>query len=455
MLKKRLARWVAWRDVSTNRRIFSAMLVVVVMFVAAKLAVAAKELVVAGYFGTGEVVDAFLIAFLLPLFFINVLADSFSAAMMPTYIHTRDSAGLLAANQLFSSILMIGALFLVIATIGIGLLAPVLLPLLGSGFDKANLALSLSLFYWLLPVLLLTGIARLYSMAMNASERFAAVALLPAVTPVCAVIFLVSMADKWGIHALAAGTLLGSLAELAILAMLAKKRDIPLLPRWYGMSEELGAVVGQYGPVVASALLMSGTVLVDQTMAAMLAPGSLAALNYANKVIAVIMGVGAMAIGTVILPYFSRMISVNDWDGVKNTFNTYARLILIVSIPLSAVLFLLAEPIVKILFERGEFSVEDTQLVGQVLSFYALQIPFYVLGILSVRLISSIKENQILMWGTAISLVLNICLNYIFMSWIGVAGIALSTACVYAVSLLYLSLMLSKKMQLLKQYDSN
>lgn len=447
MLKEKIARWTAWQGVSTNRRIFAAMVVVVAMTVVAKLVVAAKELVVAGYFGTGEMVDAFLIAFLLPMFAINVLAGSFSSAMMPAYIRTRDSKGEAAAQRLFSSVMALGILFLIVTAFAFAVLAPVLLPLLGSGFSMQTMALTQSLFYWLLPVLVLTGIGHLYTTAMNASERFATAALAPAITPICAVTVLVLLADKWGIQALAGGTLLGAVIELAVLAKLATRRNIPFLPRWGGMTDELRGVIGQYTPMVAGAFLMSGTVLVDQSMAAMLEPGSVAALNYANRVVALILGIGAMALGTVILPHFSRMVAAKDWAGVRHTFKTYARIIVFISIPLTAVLFLISESIISILFERGAFNAEDTSLVGQIQAFYVLQIPFYVLGVLTVRLISSLKANHILMWGAGISLPLNILLNYIFMQWIGVAGIALSTACVYGVSFLYLSIMLAKKLR--------
>lgn len=423
------------------------MLVLVVMTGGAKLTVAAKELVVAGYFGTGEVVDAFLIAFLLPMFAINVLVGSFSAAMMPTYIHTRDGAGVVAAQRLFSSVMTLGILFLITAAVVLAALAPVLLPLLGSGFSAQTMALTQSLFYWLLPVLVLTGIGHLYATAMNASERFATVALAPAITPICAVVVLVLLVDKWGIHALAGGTVLGAAIELTILAKAATRRDVPLLPRWSGMTDELRVVIGQYAPMVAGAFLMSGTVLVDQAMAAMLEPGSVATLNYANKVVALILGIGAMALGTAVLPHFSRMVADEDWAGVRHTFRTYARLIVLISVPITAVLFLFSESIIGMLFERGAFSTEDTNVVSQVQAFYVLQVPFYILGILTVRLISSLKANHILMWGAVISLPLNILLNYIFIQWMGVSGIALSTACVYVVSLLYLTIMLATKLR--------
>lgn len=410
------------------------MLVLVAMSVLAKLIIAAKELVVAGYFGTGEVVDAFLIAFLLPMFVINVLAGSFSSAMMPAYIRTREDAGMVAARRLFSSVMALVILLLFAAVCVLAVLAPVLLPLLGSGFSAQTMALTQSLFYLLLPVLVFTGIGHLYATAMNAGERFAVVALAPAITPICAVAVLVLLEDKWGIHALAGGTVFGAAIELAVLARTATRQDIPLLPRWSGMTNELRVVIKQYTPMVAGALLMSSTVLVDQSMAAMLEPGSVATLSYANKVVALIIGIGAMALGTAVLPHFSRMVADDDWAGVRHTFRTYARLILLLSVPITAVLFLFSESIIGMLFERGAFSAEDTSLVSQVQAFYVLQIPFYVLGILGVRLLSAAAKNEILMKISFVNLFANIIGNFIFMQYWGVAGIALSTAMVYALS---------------------
>jgi putative peptidoglycan lipid II flippase len=448
IINSKIERWRAWQAATPNRRIFSAILILVVMTGVVKLAATCRELIVAGYFGVSEAVDAFLIAFLLPMFAINVLAGSFSAALMPTYIRTRDSKGLIAAQQLFSSAMALGILFLVAAAIVLAVIAPTILPILGSGFSANTMGLTQNLFYWLLPVLVFTGISQLYSTAMNAGERFALVALAPTVTPICAVIFLVLLVDRWNIQALAIGTLFGSVVEILILAYVATRRGISFCPRWGGgITEELRVVIGQYMPMVAGAFLMSGTVLVDQAMAAMLESGSVATLNFANRVVALVLGVGSMALGTAVLPHFSRMVADNDWSGVHHTFKTYALLITFLSIPITAILFLFSESIISVLFERGAFEAEDTRLVGQVQAYYVLQIPFYILGILTVRLISSLRSNHILMWGAGISLSLNIILNFVFMRWLGVSGIALSTACVYAVSFLFLIFMLAKRLR--------
>jgi putative peptidoglycan lipid II flippase len=205
--------------------------------------------------------------------------------------------------------------------------------------------------------------------------------------------------------------------------------------QWEVKDVAVQKVAAQYLPVAASAVLMTGAGVIDQAMAAMLAPGSVAALGYGNKVVAFIIGLGSTSLGTAVFPHFARMAANADWQGVRHTFRTYARLILLITIPLTLLLFFLSEALVRLIYERGAFSIADTKLVGRVQAFYFLQMPFHVLGILGVRLLSALARNQALIRITGINLLVNIAANYLFMRYMGVAGISLSTSLVYLVSM--------------------
>jgi len=218
------------------------------------------------------------------------------------------------------------------------------------------------------------------------------------------------------------------------------------------MDPAVRQVAKQYAPMAAGALLMSSTELVDQSMAAMLGPGSVSALNYGNKIVALIIGIGSMALSTAVFPYFSRMVAGKDWAGISRTLKTYTGLVLLVTVPLTMVLLYFSEPIVMLLFERGAFSTGDTLLVGRVQSLYLLQMPFYVLSIMGVRLLSALKKNQILMVISGINLIANIVGNYLFMRHLGVAGISLSTSVVYLFSMI--AVFLSLNFQLRKHASS-
>ena len=179
--------------------------------------------------------------------------------------------------------------------------------------------------------------------------------------------------------------------------------------------------------------------------------GSVAALAYSNKIPATLLGIGALALGTAVLPYYSKMVANEDWKGIEHTLKTYRWKILQVSIPLTLGFYFFSEPLVRVLFERGAFTSADTVLVGKVQAVYILQIPFFLLTTLIVRLVSSLRYNQLLMFGAMISLPLNIVMNYVLMQYFGLVGIAMSTVIVYAVSLLFLSIGLKIRLSKLRK----
>jgi putative peptidoglycan lipid II flippase len=90
--------------------------------------------------------------------------------------------------------------------------------------------------------------------------------------------------------------------------------------------------------------------------------------------------------------------------------------------------------LIRVVFQRGAFTAADTRVVGHVQAFLSLQIPFYILGQLGVRLVSALKKNSVLMVVAGVNLTVNVILNLILMRYAGVAGIALSTSLVYLVS---------------------
>ncbi len=435
-------QWITWSKRSVNRRIFAAMITVGGLSIVVKLAATAKHLVVAHQFGTSDALDAFLIAFLLPSFAINVAAGSFNAAFMPTYIQVRERGGREEAQKLFSSVMVWSTILLLVVSAILALLAPYVLPIMGSSFDPEKQAVTRSLFYVTLPVLIISGLATIWASVLNAGERFALAAIVPVVTPVMAVIVLLAMGKFWGIYALAIGTVGGFVLEAGLLAWGLRQHGLCLIPRWHGMSPAMKQVVRQYAPMAAGALLMGGTGIIDQSMAASLGSGSVSALSYGNKVIALMLGIGSMALSTAVFPHFSRMTAVSDWVGVRHTLKTYTRLVLVVTVPCTLIVICFSESIVSLLFERGAFTGADTRLVGQIQALYAIQVPFYVLGIMGVRLLSALTKNQILMAISAINLMTNVFGNYVFMHYMGVIGISLSTSVVYAISmsLIFLSL---------------
>jgi putative peptidoglycan lipid II flippase len=435
------------RTRSVNRRIFQAAVLIAVLTFGVKLAALAKEVTVAASFGTADALDAFLIAFLLPSYLINVVGGSLNAALIPGYIHVRETEGPEAAQRLFSGAVTFSGVLLLLATAVVAALGPFLLPLLASGFAPEKLMLTERLFYLLLPLVAVSGLATNWESVLNAGERFGLAAFAPVLVPLTTVAALFAFGAAWGVYALVLGTVAGTALQLALLGWALRRQGLRLWPRWHGLDPALRRVVGQYLPMIAGSALMSSTFLVDQSVAAMLAPGSVSVLSYGNKLIAPVLGIGTVALGTAVLPYFSTMVATADWGGLRHTLRTYTWLVLLISVPATAALVLLSGPLVDVLFRHGRFTAEDALAVSRVQAMYALQLPFYSLGILFVRLLSALRGNHILMWGTVISFIINLALDLTLLRVCGIAGIALSTSLVYVASCAFLGLMLRRRLR--------
>jgi putative peptidoglycan lipid II flippase len=418
---------------TVNRKIFRAVTILSGFSGVVLVATTARELVVANYFGRSDALDAYVTAYVLPLFMVTLVAKSFDAAVIPTFVEVRESEGAEAAQRLFSGALVWSIALLLTIALLLAVFAPYYLPLLASGFSASKLLLTRKLLYFLLPLIALSAVTVNGTALLNAGERFALPALLPVLAPLGGLLGLFLLGKRWGIYALAVGTVAGTALQAACLAVLARSHGISLVPRWSGLDPKLRQVIGQYVPMVMGALLMGTTELVDQAMAAMLPSGSVAALSYARKIINVVVVVGAIPLGAATLPYFSDMVAKRDWESCRHTLRTYTGLILLVTVPMTAGMVVFAHPLVQILFQRGAFISLDTAVVSHVEAWLALQVPFYVLVGMAVRLISALKRNGILVGIAAVNTVLNAVLNWLLMWRYGVAGIALSTSLVYVV----------------------
>ncbi len=441
VLTGRLPWSPGFRDRSALHGIVVALLTVAGGSSIVKVASMAKEVVVAGQFGAGDQIDAFVIAFVLPSFVIGVVLAAFQSAVIPTYVQVRDCEGPEIARELVSTVTIWTCALLFALTALLVLAAPVLLPILGSGFPPEKLWLTQRLFYLLLPLVVLTGLTSVWGAALNAEERFALVAVAPIATPLFVVALVLATARVVGVFAVPIGMVFGALVEGGLLAYAISRRRIWVAPRWTHAHPAVRVVIRQSITMAAGSVLMGSTAVVDNAMAAMLPPGSVATLNYGNRFVLFLLAFCAGALSTAILPQFSALVARSDWAGLRQVLRSCLGWIVLATVPLTVILIALSLPLTRLMFERGAFTPEATSIVSRVQILYLIQVPFYLISIVLVRLISAFKSNHLLAWGAAINLAVNVVLNWLFMRWIGVSGIALSTTFVYIVSCGFLALM--------------
>jgi putative peptidoglycan lipid II flippase len=416
------------KTTSTNRRVLNAAFAVLIATLAVKFVATAKEFTVAGIFGRSDALEAFLAAALIPGLLINLIAESMNQALVPTLVRVKLADGLARAQQLFSNTLSCVCLLLVTASLGMGLTARFFFPLIGSHFAPGKLILAEHLFYGLLPVVLLTGIASLCISVMNTTGRFAVPALTPIATPFIVLAGVSLFAGRLGIWAMVYSTVGGALLQAIWVGWMMRSGEFRLSLRWYGMNDATRTVARQFGPVFLSGLVASSGLLVDQAMAAMLPAGSVAALAYAARFVGVPMALLGAAISSSVTPYFSEMIAHEDWHECRRSLRTWALLSAGVAIFVALALMCGAQTLVRLMLQHGVFSSTDTNAVSIVLVMYALQIPFFACSRVFYRFLVAMRRTDLVLYCGLLNLALDVVLNVVLMKRYGVAGIALATS---------------------------
>jgi len=413
---------------SVNMRILRAAASVTAAGTVVKLVATCKEFTVAGVYGRSDAMDAFLAAVLIPNLLINLISESMNQALVPTLVRVREREGPERAQELLSSSMLWVCLLLAAVTALMALAARGFYPLLASNFVPEKLELSLRIFYALLPLVLITGVATNCTAVLNTFDRFAWPALAPVATPAAIILGATLLSGRWGIWAMVYATLAGAAIHAGAVAWMMESAGYRLRLYWHGTTKATREVASQYGPVLLSGLVASAGLLVDQSMAATLPAGSVSALAYANRFVSVIMTLLAGAISSAVVPHFSRMVAHEDWAGCRHTLRTWVRRTALVSAPIAALLMGGAHWLIRLAFQHGAFGPRDTALVTPVLACYALQIPFYVSSRVFYRFLVAMRRSDLILYCGALNLALDIVLNLVLMRWYGVAGIALATS---------------------------
>ncbi|HUA20327.1 MAG TPA: lipid II flippase MurJ [Bryobacteraceae bacterium] len=406
---------------------------------AVKVLGALKVILAARLFGAGDAMDAYLIAFLAPSFFIDVFGGSLDSALIPSLIEVRQKKGREAAEGLYASALASAGAAVLLAALVTAVLSGWLVPLLATGFAPAKLAFTRHLLLLMIAIAPLNALSSTWRAVLNSEHHFGYAAAVPMVTPLVSIAAILMAGRAYGVEALAAATVAGGALEVLLSGAGAYRMGYPLLPRWSGISMELRQTASQYAPLVAMALVMSGSGVIDQAMAGHLRSGSVAAFSYGTRLLGVLIVIGPTAVGTAVLPHLSTAALVRDSSAARRTLRTYGLAVLGLILPATGVLIYFSEPIVRLLFQQGAFGSEATHLVAAVQRASLLQLPLSVLLAFEIRLTSAWKANRLLYRVAALSLLLTCALDLVFMRWLGVVGIALAGAVTRLVSGLYLS----------------
>ena len=392
-----------------------------------------RDAVIAWYFGAGHSSDAFIAAFRIPnllrkLFGEGAISNAFIPVLTDYLTENGQDEGLRLAR---SALFVMSILLVVLSICGI-LLAPLIVKVVAPGFlsSPGKIPLTVTLTRIMFPYIFFIGLVALCMGILNVFGHFAAPALAPVLlnlAMICSVIFICPYLSN-PVIGLAIGVIIGGILQLGLQLPFMIRKGLILRPKGKLFHPGLKKIGVLMLPVIFGGAVYQVNVLIGGLLGSMLKEGSVSYLYFADRLVQFPLGIFAIAAATAVLPSLSRQAAGNDVDALKYTFGYAVRLIIFLTIPSMVGLIILREPIVALLFQRGEFSSLATQLTAQALLYYAMGLGAFSAVKIVAATFFALKDTRTPVVMALVSIVANIVLGVILMRPLAHGGLALATS---------------------------
>lgn len=400
-----------------------------------------RDILMAAVIGTGFVADAFFVAFRFPNLFRRLFGEgAFNSAFVPLFAKRLEGEGTTSARQFAEEALACLTFALVLFSALAIIAMPWLMLLLAPGFatdpEKYDLAVLLTRIAF--PYLLCMSLAALLSGVLNSMGRFLAAAAAPILLNI-AMIVAVLIAMWLGLRLqpgagliLSIGVTVAGVLQLAMLWVAVRRAGMSLRLRRPIYTEGMKRLVSLGIPGVISGGITQINIVIG-TIIASLQASAVSYLYYADRLYQLPLGIIGVAVGVVLLPDLSRKLRAGDAAAVHDSQNRSLEFAMLFTIPAAVALVIAAEPIIRVLFERGAFTTADTDATAAALAAFAIGLPSFVLIKVFQPAFFAREDTRTPMWFAAINLTVNaigsLVLFFVFqrLGWMPHVGIAIAT----------------------------
>jgi putative peptidoglycan lipid II flippase len=262
---------------------------------------------------------------------------------------------------------------------------------------------------------------------------------------IISIVFVVILAGKIGIVSMAIGIIIGSILEVVIQLPGLKNTGLTYSFKINFRNKAVKEMFSMMVPIMLSLGAVQLNNSIDNFFALNLGAGNTTALTFSWRVANLPLGVFSVAVITVLYPLISKQAADNDIGGLKNSFSIGVREIGYIMLPASVGMMILSNPIIKVLFERNQFTSMDTEKVANILIFHCTGLVFFGLLMALNRIFYSLKDVKTPLIVASISMITNVILDWLLIKVMDISGVALSTSLVAGVNIVLLILILRKK----------
>ena len=427
-----------------KRTLFTTGLFIMLMIIIGKFIAFGKDIIISAFFGTSSDTDAFFIALNITSILFIAFYSTVSLVFLPLYNEEKIKHGSQSTNLFSSNIINLYLIIsLLIMICGI-YFAPEIVNLINSSTNFENIELTISL----LRIMTLSFVFSIFISFMTSiqlsNEQYLSPHLVPIINNFIVVVAIVAFAPTYGIYVPAIAGVLAWMIQAPLHKWIVKK-NFNYTFHLNLKDESIKKMGLLFFPAFLGIFIDQTNIMVDTILASGLQEGSVSALNYSNRLISFASGIFIMAIMSIMYPMFSKYIINGEEAKLNQSIRTSIRLLLLVMLPITTIVFVYNHEIVSIVFQRGKFDESATQVTSSVFFFYSIGIIFLGLRELFNKVFYAQKNAKIPLFISFIAVSTNILLSVILVKSMGVEGLALASSISLAIYVLIQVIILNHK----------
>ncbi|MGE3063796.1 MAG: murein biosynthesis integral membrane protein MurJ [bacterium] len=387
-----------------------------------------REIVFSSLIGTSYIMDAFVIAFMVPNFFRRILGEKAAESVfIPLYIREREKSQK-DADTYMSNLFTIVGVILILGTILFYLIAPFFIRFVAPGFDARTFNAALYLTMLILPYMFFIGLYAFMGSLLESFKKFNIYNIAPLVFNLTLIIIVLLFYKEYPLKSLGLGVLIGVILETLFLFV-----DLRRLPSRYrfimNFSDlRIKKTFRLLVPILAGSGIEKLAIYIDRIMGSLLSTGAISSLHFSFLLTDLPFAVFSIAISKVIHPYISEKENYSS----KERFSKYIRrgifLNVLVLLPITVIFIIFAQPIVRFVYMRGAFDAKSVEMTISPFIFYTIGlIPMGLVQLYS-KAFYSLLNTKTPLYAALIATLINILFNIILMPRMGAAGLALGTS---------------------------
>ena len=408
-----------------------------------------RDVLIAATMGAGPVADAFFVAFMMPNFFRRLFAEgAFNAAFVPTFSRILARDGKADACDCAAQVLSVLATILIVLVIVVEISFPWLIYGIASGFKGTPERLEMTIEFTRItfPYILFISLAALYTGILNSFHRFAAGAAAPILlnfTMILALFFFADSLETPG-HALVWAVAIAGIGQLIWVQLASKHIGVVLKLQWPKLTGPVRRLMRLMIPGALAAGVIQVNMLIGIHFLSYLPTGAIAYFFFADRVNQLPLSLVGVAVSTALLPALSQQLELHKPKEALITQNRTLEFSFMLILPAALALFILSEPMIGALFERGALVRSQVIETAHVLSAFVLGLPAYVMVKIFSTSFFARHNTKIPLQGALLAVMTNVIFNFILIIPMQYVGIALATAIASWVNAAWLAYQLQK-----------